>query len=559
MIRRSTCLLLFLYLSLCNALIAQKIPDSLKNKSFEYLTNRVDRNGHDSIKTWIYLNSILAKGKKEGNNEIIAHAYENMAYKSVGRLELVYADSLVSLAKKVAENDFIAKAYLTRGTIYYSQKKYKRAYNNYITAHEYAYSGKDELLKNHIKYSIATIKLYLGFYSEATLLFKETADYFKDKDPGGYKNSLLALGMCYNKMGKYNDCSAINAIGLKFSEETGSIPDKGYFTYSEGVNDYSKKNYKIALQKIKQALPTLIKNKDIANETVSYFHIGKSYWALGNKDEAIPYFKKVEKAFVEKGYTRPDLRENFEILINHYKAKGDIKAQHHYIEKLMQVDSVLNQNFKYLSGKIHKEYDTRTLMLSKNEVEKELKFVEKITYILYTTVTILFFLILFVLYRYYKNQRIYKQKFEELMLTKTLDVDKKEEKPEIENKKIDINPEVVASLIKQLEKFEEHKKFLKKDLTLVSLATTFGTNTNYLSKVINYSRNKNYITYINDLRIDYIITQLKTDSKFRNYTIKALAEEAGFSTAQHFSKAFYAKTGIYPSYFVTELNREQSN
>lgn len=146
------------------------------------------------------------------------------------------------------------------------------------------------------------------------------------------------------------------------------------------------------------------------------------------------------------------------------------------------------------------------------------------------------------------------------MLAKTPDAEKKEEeKEEIESKKIDLNPEVVAGLIKQLEKFENNKKFLKKDLTLVNLAVALSTNTNYLSKVINYSKNKNYITYINDLRIDYIITQLKSDSKFRNYTVKALAEEAGFSTAQHFSKAFYAKTGIYPSYFVTELNREQAN
>ena len=145
------------------------------------------------------------------------------------------------------------------------------------------------------------------------------------------------------------------------------------------------------------------------------------------------------------------------------------------------------------------------------------------------------------------------------MFVKAQSEDQAEEKEETESKKIDINPEVVTGLVKQLEKFENNKKFLKKDLTLVSLAAALGTNTNYLSKVINYSKNKNYITYINDLRIDYIIAQLKNDSKFRNYTIKALAEEAGFSTAQHFSKAFYAKTGIYPSYFVTELNRGTSN
>ncbi|MBU7570539.1 MAG: AraC family transcriptional regulator, partial [Flavobacterium sp.] len=82
---------------------------------------------------------------------------------------------------------------------------------------------------------------------------------------------------------------------------------------------------------------------------------------------------------------------------------------------------------------------------------------------------------------------------------------------------------------------------------------------NYLSKVINHYRNKNYNTYLNDLRIEYIVELLKSQSRYRNYTIKALADEAGFSTPQHFSKAFFASTGIYPSYFLNELNKDLNN
>ncbi len=33
----------------------------------------------------------------------------------------------------------------------------------------------------------------------------------------------------------------------------------------------------------------------------------------------------------------------------------------------------------------------------------------------------------------------------------------------------------------------------------------------------------------------------------------AIAEEAGFNTAESFSKAFFKKTGIKPSYFIKEL------
>jgi len=49
---------------------------------------------------------------------------------------------------------------------------------------------------------------------------------------------------------------------------------------------------------------------------------------------------------------------------------------------------------------------------------------------------------------------------------------------------------------------------------------------------------------------------LKQDSRFRKFTIKAIANEIGFNTDQAFSKAFYKRTGIYPSYFIKELDKQ---
>jgi len=560
MLKKTLPLLTFLSLVTCNFLLAQKLPDSLKDKSYDYITEKLNRNNDkDTLLAWTYLNAILAKAKKENNHKRISGAYEEMAFLSSNERSMMFADSLVSFTKTTANNDLIANAYLTKGSVFYFQKRYQKALDNFIIANNYAYNTKDEYLKHSIKYDIANIKLYLGFYNEGEILLKECAAYFKDVDPGGYTNSLHALGICYNKIGKYDLCTSINNIGIKASEKT-HLLDKAYFIHSEGINQYSKGNYKKSIGMISQALPAIIKNEDFANETLGYFYIGKSYLALNNKEKALHYLRKVDRSFVEKNYMRPDLRENYEILINHYKKEGNTKLQLHYVEKLIKADSVLSLNFKYLSGKVHKEYDSRKLEQAKNELQEELDAHQNTTYILYITITILFFVTLFLLYRYYINQRTYRQKFEDLMQqkdeTQTLPADTTPEKEE--NKKLDINPEVVSSILKQLEKFEDRKKFLQKDLTLVNLAANFGTNTNYLSKVISHYRSKNYIGYLNDLRIDYIVETLKTDPKARNYTIKALAEEAGFSTAQHFSKAFYARTGIYPSYFVTELNREYS-
>lgn len=78
-------------------------------------------------------------------------------------------------------------------------------------------------------------------------------------------------------------------------------------------------------------------------------------------------------------------------------------------------------------------------------------------------------------------------------------------------------------------------------MTIVDLAKSFGTNTKYLSKVINIYKQKSFITYINDLRVDYAIKKLKTDQKFRKYSIKAISESVGYGKAESFSNAFKKK------------------
>src|SRR5690606_33139412 len=113
----------------------------------------------------------------------------------------------------------------------------------------------------------------------------------------------------------------------------------------------------------------------------------------------------------------------------------------------------------------------------------------------------------------------------------------------------------VQSMLKQLEKFEKERKYLEKDWTLVKLAALFNSNTKYLSAIVHHYRNKSFQEYINGLKIGFIVEMLKNDRKTRNYTNKALAEEGGFSSTQRFTNAFKNLTGISPTYFIQELNK----
>jgi AraC-like DNA-binding protein len=118
---------------------------------------------------------------------------------------------------------------------------------------------------------------------------------------------------------------------------------------------------------------------------------------------------------------------------------------------------------------------------------------------------------------------------------------------------IGIAEEVVQQILEKLQLFENQSGFLEATITIQKVATTLNTNSKYLSKIINEYKDKSFVQYINDFRIEYAINQLKKDPKLRNYTIQALALEFGFNNAESFSTAFYKKNGIKPTYFIKEL------
>ena len=91
------------------------------------------------------------------------------------------------------------------------------------------------------------------------------------------------------------------------------------------------------------------------------------------------------------------------------------------------------------------------------------------------------------------------------------------------------------------------------------MATLLNTNTKYVTKIIAKHRDKGTIDYITDLKIDYIIELLKTESKYRNYTNKALGEEAGFGSTQNFTKSFKERNGISPTYFIYKLKKSATD
>ncbi len=480
----------------------------------------------------------------------MAQSYKALLYTSDKKLQLIYADSLMAAAEKTADIELIGSSYITKGAVHFNRKEHINALDNYLIANEYISKTNNPYLIYKVKYVIAQIKYYLGFYDEATALFQECVHYFKGENDRAYLNSLHSLGLCYNRLGKYELCSKVNQVGLSAGLRFKNLEMQSYFIHSEGVNQYFKHNYADAIQKLTKVLPNVRHNEDFTNETTAYFYIGKSYWSQKLHEKALPYFKKIDEAFQKQNYIRPDLREAYEILIDYYQQQNNKELQLYYISTLLKVDQVLNQDYKYLSGKIHKEYDTKKLVQAKTDVEQSMKYR---TIAALISIAVMAIIILLLVYRHFKNKRL----FEEVMNRKFKTTQSLVSSNNSKETELDISPEVIASILKNLEKFERNKKYLEKDMTLAKMASLLSTNMKYASKIIARYRDKGTIDYISDLKIDHIIELLKNENKYRNYTNKALGEESGFGSTQNFTRAFNNRTGLSPTYFIDKLKSQQ--
>lgn len=534
-----------------------KIPDSLKNKNFNYLDDKIYDLKGDSTSASVYLYAYLNKAKREKNWKEIINGYQNILHESPESLKLIYADSMIYVAKKSKADALIGSSYLSKGIVYYGKKQLQDALDNYIIANNFISKTNDKYLIYKVKYNIAVIKSYLGFYDEAISLLKECIVYFKDNGTRPYLNSLHSLGLCYNKIGDYGQCSQTNTLGLSESVRLQNKDMVPYFIHSEGINQYFKHNYATAIKNLQASLELIIKNKDFASESIANFYIGKSFWKQNKYEKALPYFEKVDQIFRDKGYIRPDLRETYELLIQYYKTKDNLQGQLYSIDQLLKADDLLNESYKYLVSKIHKEYNTKELLFEKEKIHAQFLKEKQHVYFFICVVIVLFIISFFLSYRHLKNRRLYKQKFDELMLRINSDNKSKPKAKSEKNQIMDINHETVANILKQLEKFEYAQKFLEKDLTLSKLAVRFNSNPKYLSLIISHYRDKSFSKYINDLKIDYLVNLLKTDKRFRSYSNLALAEEAGFTSTQRFAHAFLSKTEISATYFIEQIKKEK--
>lgn len=119
-----------------------------------------------------------------------------------------------------------------------------------------------------------------------------------------------------------------------------------------------------------------------------------------------------------------------------------------------------------------------------------------------------------------------------------------------------ISAETEARVLTEIEALEEKEYYLDSNLSMSSVATLLETNTKYIAYVIHKYRSQDFTSYINSLRIEKAMGEIRSNPDNLNYKISYLAGEFGFSSHASFTNAFKKIAGMSPSQFINQVRKE---
>lgn len=560
----------FISLLLMSTIVkAQKTEDSLQLKTYEELENLYyDYFETDSTLIKNVLKLYINKAKRERDTFQIATGYEMYYYIIENDKKIRYLDSIINITKNKEHQKYPATAYYALARFFLLEKRdIEKTIANLNQARKYAKSSNNQDLLYRIDYYFALIRSeHLGEKEKALDILKKCAQFYEQKQENRYKaRHLYTLHLAsetYIGLKKYDSASYYNTIGYQKAIDNSNINISvihNYFTLSEGINQYEQKNYNVAIDSINNALPSMIEFEDSSNIIDSYFYLGKSYYDLIEIEKAIPYFKKADSVLgTLKSIPQYKHVKIYEYLKDYYKAKNDLENQNKYLNQLNTVlDNYLHDQ-TYIRNKVKVDYDI-TLLLEEQQSLKET--LNKKTKNYQSKIAILAFLSIALgglFYFQYRKKNIYQARFEKIVAEKqtTKVVTNNQNK---NSSTINVPEKHIKHILNKLDEFEKEEGFLQQGITAQSLADTITTNVKYLSRVINHYKDKTFTNYLNELRINYTIQELKVNTTLRKFTIKAIAEMSGYNTAETFSNAFYKQVKIKPSFFIKNLEKLNTN
>ena len=317
--------------------------------------------------------------------------------------------------------------------------------------------------------------------------------------------------------------------------------------------------YKKKFNKAKKYYRTVLyidKNNEKSKRVAqAEFKIAECDFYLDNLDDAKATFLKHIENDIWSEYQLLDYRAMcFDYLSKIYKKNGDLNKAIEYSETYLKEykdylaeknDSDLNVN-----NKMHLESRKRELNALKKESKKQEQ--QKQLFLVATLVLtiIILSLVTFFLIKNKKTKKNIKQLNDRI---EWLQKNTSNQEKVVKTTTSSLSDKNALELIEKLKTLEDEEFFKDPDYNLNTVAKKLQTNSTYLSKTVNDYMNISFVEYSNRLKINSIVQRLKIEKSLQNYTIEALAREAGYKSVNSFNYNFKKLLKVTPSQYLHQL------
>jgi len=499
----------------------------------------------------------------ESYNRIYNKTYLETSQKDFSKA-LFVADSLFQISKTPK---FQAKSLMLSATLHQQTGDMKKAVDYALKAEQIAVGSDDFLWQSRIYGFLSSQYRNLGLYSESKNYIEKSESIVKKIDNPAYVENMLGFIMqekAYYEIQFKNYKKALLLIENSQNHFNTAGNKEMFLTANnkqlEGLCFLKLNNLQKSLESYTIAENAL---KDMPDNFLKgLIFNGIAQVCIGTKDfeKAKKYLEKAEKISNQSNYL------NLKNEINNTSQQYYLATQN--IEKLAEATKKHDSTAEKISNNnasfINKEYID---LKHKNKIEEKKSLGKNSIIFFFAGLFIVITVITGLFYKRHQSEvknltehlKETKKNYSELQNSTSSEVVlTKVEKQEGEFEQQSIMTEATEQkLLAKLEKFESSTLFTKNAISLPYLAAYCDTNTKYLSYVINNFKQKDFNNYINELRINYIIEKIKTDSKYQKYKIASLAEESGFSSQSKFAIAFKKVTDMSPSQFLQTLKNEE--
>ncbi|MBW3519966.1 AraC family transcriptional regulator [Flavobacterium sp. NKUCC04_CG] len=535
------------------------------------------------------LNTYIEKAKSEHNKEQLFEGYYRFVYSQhTGTKMHTYTDSLLQISKQLPPIFYI-RALQTKANCFYFEKKYIESLEFELLALSLINKDKEPYAYHKSLYGVGQVYFYMQEYNKAYDYYHEARLYFEHSKGynhlQGYFNALYREAFSLYYLKQYNESRTLIEAGIPkipLLKPDDVLYKEPYLKYILGLNNYQQNQYKTSIRLLNEALSSIVKNDDFANEAVIYYYLGLNYWKLNEKSQALFYFKKVDFIYTKHQYCNLEIKDAYLYLINYYKEQKDSENELLYTNKLLNVTLNLQNEYNFLMQALHTKLDIKNLQREKERLENDLN--RHSNLIQYLSILGSAMLVAFPIFIWFYNKRKKEAKRREFQLNaqdKKRNSDSEFKKnylitenikaspawnkqpwltrgnSNLKNPPFDINDKVIKNILNHLDSFEKKKHFLKKDLNLNDLAQQWNTNRSYLSQCINMYKGKSFVEYLNTLRINYFLTLLGEDPQWCKFKVQFISDSLGFSNSRSFSNAFSKITGMSPHHYIQQqLNKQ---